>query len=107
GIGDQARAGEYLMATAANGAQACIPARFAQEPTMAGRQSVYNSWAAVCIGLITPFQLQWGGILYASEILLAVVAFWSLITRLGNSPLWRRPVTTLMASLTTTMLAYV
>jgi hypothetical protein len=63
---------------------------------MAGRESVYTSWAAVCIGLVTPFQLHWGGILYGSEILLAVVAFWSLITRLGDLQFWRRPVTTLL-----------
>src|SRR5438874_2581830 len=56
---------------------------------------------------MAPFQLHWGGILYGSEILLAGVAFWSLITHLANSPFWRRPVTTLLISLLTTMLAYV
>lgn len=74
---------------------------------MTARESVYSSWAALCIGLMTPFQLHWGGILYGSEILLAAVAFWSLITRVGDSRFWRRPVTTLMAALSTTMLAYV
>ena len=94
------------MATSAHGVQVCMPARFSQESILAGRKS-YTSWAAVCIGLTAPVQLHWGGILYGSEILLAVVALWSLMTRLGDSRFWRRPVTTLMASLVTTLLAYV
>jgi hypothetical protein len=94
------------MAAAAHTAQASMPAGYSQESILAGRKS-YTSWAAVCIGLMAPFQLHWGGILYGSEILLAMVAFWSLITRPGDSRFWRRPLTTLMASLATTLLAYV
>jgi len=63
--------------------------------------------AACLIGLATPLQLEWGGILYASEALLALVAFWSVITRLADVRFWRRPFTTLLAFLGVTLLAYV
>lgn len=94
------------MATPANGVRSCMSARLAPESTIVGGKSC-TSWAAVCIGLMAPVQLHWGGILYGSEILLAVVACWSLVTRLGDSDFWRRPQTTLMGLLATTLLAYV
>jgi hypothetical protein len=66
-----------------------------------------SSAAAVLIGLATPWQLEWFGILYASEILLAVVALWALITHLTDTRFWQRPFTTLLACLGATLLAYV
>src|SRR2546421_3795055 len=62
---------------------------------------------ALAIGLAAPFQFQWGGILYGSEVLLAVVALWALLTRLGDTDFWVGPFTTLMGCLGITMLAYV
>src|SRR5579859_100265 len=59
------------------------------------------------IGLCTPFQLQWLGILYASEILLAMVAVWALITHVADGDFWRRPVITLLGFLGVSVLAYV
>src|ERR1051326_3346881 len=94
------------MVTAAHGAQPCLPVSFRQKSALAQSKSC-TSWAAIFIGLMAPVQLHWGGILYGSEILLAVVACWSLVTRLGDSDFWRRPQTTLMGLLATTLLAYV
>jgi len=65
------------------------------------------SAAAVLIGLATPWQIEWLGILYASEILLAVVAFWALLTQFTNTRFWQRPFATLLACLGATVLAYV
>src|ERR1043165_6614562 len=93
------------MATAAHGAQPCLPATFRQESALAQSKSC-TSWAAIFIGLMAPVQLHWGGVLYGSEILLALVAFWSLATRLGDAIFWRPPQTTLLVSLGTTLLAY-
>jgi len=62
--------------------------------------------AAAVIGLSTPLQLQWFGILYASEILLAMVAVWALVTHLADGHFWRRPVVTLLGFLGVTVLAY-
>jgi len=62
--------------------------------------------AAAVIGLSTPVQLQWFGVLYASEILLAMVAVWALATHLTDSHFWRRPVVTLLCFLGVTVLAY-
>src|SRR5258706_13657088 len=62
--------------------------------------------AAALIGLSTPLQLQWFGILYASEILLAVVAVWALATHLADGCFWRPPIITLLSLLGVTMLAY-
>jgi len=64
-------------------------------------------FCAIAVGVLTPFQLQWGGILYASEILLAALAFWALLTRLGDRHFWRPPFTTLLVWLALTALAYV
>ena len=66
----------------------------------------WHSLAALLIGLAVPFQLEWFGIIYASEILLALVACWALATNLGNGAFWRRPFTILVATLGVTMLAY-
>jgi O-antigen ligase len=66
-----------------------------------------HSIAACAIGLATPFQMEWGGILYGSEILLALVALWALLTRLTDSRFWRPSFATLLASLSVTILAYV
>lgn len=52
-------------------------------------------------------QLEWGGILYASEALLALVAIWEFFTRLMEAQFWRPPFTRLMLVLGVTMLAYV
>lgn len=72
---------------------------------MAARRSY--SIAACFIGLATPLQLEWGGILYASEALLALVAVWALLTRFSDGHFWRAPFTRLIAFLGVTMLAYV
>jgi O-antigen ligase len=63
--------------------------------------------AAAAIGLSTPLQLQWLGILYASEMLLALVAVWALMTHLADGNFWRRPVITLLGLLGVTALAYI
>jgi len=70
------------------------------------RQPGY-SIAACAIGIATPFQLEWSGILYASEALLALVAIWALLTRFSDSQFWRPPFTRLVALLGVTMLAYI
>jgi hypothetical protein len=66
-----------------------------------------HSVAACAIGLAAPFQLQWGGVLYGSEILLALVALWAILTRLTDTRFWRPSFGTLLAFLGVTMLAYV
>lgn len=63
--------------------------------------------AAALIGLAAPLQLDWVGIIYAGEILLALVACWAVLTNLDNRLFWRRPFTTLLVCLSVTMLAYV
>jgi len=65
------------------------------------------SAAALLIGLATPWQLAWLGIIYTSEILLAVVALWALLTHLTDNHFWQRPFTNLLACLGATLLAYV
>ncbi len=72
-----------------------------------GRRYLSHSVAAGIIGLCTPLQLEWGGILYASEALLALVAVWALVTHLTDAQFWRRPFTPLMLFLGVTILAYV
>ena len=76
-------------------------------PTPHARRYLGHSIAAGIIGLATPLQLEWGGILYASEILLALVAIWALCTRLMDTQFWRPPFTRLMMFLGVTILAYV
>lgn len=78
-------------------------------PGLAARRREYlgHAIAACVIGLCAPLQLEWGGILYASEALLALVAVWALFTRLMDAQFWRPPFTRLMLSLGVTMLAYV
>jgi len=65
-----------------------------------------SSFVALLIGLATPLQLEWNGILYASEILLALVALWALLTHLTDAGFWQPPFTTMLAFLGVTMLAY-
>ncbi len=72
-----------------------------------GRKHLEHAIAAAVIGLCTPLQLEWGGILYASEALLALVAVWALVTRLMDAQFWRPPFTRLILFLGVTMLAYV
>lgn len=63
--------------------------------------------AAAFIGLSTPVQLQWFGILHASEVLLAMVAVWALATHLADGDFFCRPVMTLLGFLGATTLAYI
>jgi O-antigen ligase len=72
-----------------------------------GGRYLSHSVAAGIIGLCTPLQLEWGGILYASEALLALVAVWALVTHLMDAQFWRPPFTRLMLCLGVTLLAYV
>ncbi|HLN04590.1 MAG TPA: O-antigen ligase family protein [Bryobacteraceae bacterium] len=85
------------------------PALLLPRPVSRARPRRYlsHSVAAGIIGLCTPLQLEWGGILYASEALLALVAVWALVTHLTDAQFWRRPFTPLMLSLGVTILAYV
>ncbi len=88
-------------------AQAFLPVRLYQSSNAHRQQCLWHKAAAVVIGLSTPLQLQWFGILYASEILLAMVAVWALVTHLADGHFWRRPLVTLLAFLGVTLLAYV
>ena len=72
----------------------------------AGTLAGYSA-AAFLIGLALPWQIEWFGILYASEILLAVAALWALLTRLTDTEFWQRPFITLLACLGASLLAYV
>lgn len=87
-------------------AQAQLAALAAANPVLRSRR-MPHMLAALAIGLATPFQLEWGGVLYASEILLALAACWAVATNLGNATFWRRPFLTLIVLLGVTMLAYV
>jgi len=77
-------------------------------PRSVAQTSVFSvsSFVALLIGLATPLQLEWNGILYASEILLALVALWALLTHLTDAGFWQPPFTTMLAFLGVTMLAY-
>ena len=59
------------------------------------------------IGLAAPWQLEWVGILYASEVLLAAVALAALVTQLTDAHFWRPPFCTILGFLSVTVLAYV
>ncbi len=88
-------------------APALMPARGYAGLKPGSQAYLSHKIAAALIGLATPFQLQWLGILYASEILLALVAVWALVTHLADGHFWRRPVSTLLGFLALTALAYV
>src|SRR5690242_5369690 len=88
-------------------APALLPASGYAGLKLRGQPRLSHTIAAVLIGLSTPFQLQWLGILYASEILLALVAVWALATHLADGHFWRRPVITLLGFLGVTTLAYI
>lgn len=79
------------------------------QPVSRVRPRTYRSHAiaAGIVGLCTPLQLEFGGILYASEALLALVAVWALTTRLVDAQFWRPPFTRLMLALGVTILAYI
>jgi len=64
-------------------------------------------YVAILVGLATPWQLEWFGILYASEVLLAAVALWAVLTHLTDTRFWQRPFSTLLTCLGATLLAYV
>ena len=85
------------------------PALSLPQPISQARARTYRSHAiaAAIVGLCTPLQLEFGGILYASEVLLALVAVWALATRLMDAKFWRPPFTRLMLALGVTILAYV
>lgn len=89
---------------AAHAAPALLPCPVSQPRR---REYLWYSIAAAVIGLCTPLQLEWGGILYASEALLALVAVWALVTRLMDAQFWRPPFTRLLFFLGVTVLAYV
>jgi O-antigen ligase len=89
---------------AAHAAPALLPCPVSQPRA---RQYLWHSIAACIIGLCTPLQLEWGGILYASEALLALVALWALVTHLMDAQFWRPPFTRLLLFLGVTVLAYV
>jgi len=63
--------------------------------------------AAAIVGLCTPLQVEFGGILYASEAVLALIAVWALTTHLLDAQFWRPPFTRLMLALGVTILAYI
>src|SRR5712671_5327137 len=63
--------------------------------------------AAALIGISTPLQLHWFGILYASEILLAMVAVWAIATHLADGYFWCPPIVTLLGFLGVSILAYI
>ena len=88
-------------------APALLPASGYAGLKLRGQPRLSHTIAAVLIGLSTPFQLQWLGILYGSEILLALVAVWALVTHLADGHFWRRPVITLLGFLGVTTLAYI
>jgi O-antigen ligase len=94
-----------------SGADPLVRCRPPGRPASLRRNTVWaldsSSAAAVLIGLATPWQLEWFGILYASEVLLAVVALWAVVTHLTDTRFWQRPLTTLLACLGATLLAYV
>ncbi len=88
-------------------ARAFLPVGPVQESRTGKQERLCHSFAALLIGLATPLQLEWFGILYASEILLAFIAAWALMTHLSDPRYWRAPVATMLAFLGVTMLAYV
>src|SRR5690242_18546199 len=83
------------------------PGRLAYLHRNPARTLAGYSAAAFLVGLATPWQLEWFGILYVSEILLGAVALWALITHITDTQFWQRPFTTLLACLGATLLAYV
>src|SRR5437867_10768178 len=83
-----------------------VPVRLHREARPRGRERLGH--IAVCIiGLAAPFQLQFMGVLYAPEVVLALVASWALLTMAGNAAFWSRTFTTTLACLGVTMLAYI
>jgi O-Antigen ligase len=88
-------------------APAFLPVRGYAESKPRSQACLGHNIAAAVIGLSTPLQLQWFGILYASEILLAMLAVWALATHLADGYFWRRPIITLLGFLGVTMLAYI
>jgi len=85
------------------------PALSLPRPVSQAHARTYRSHAiaAGIVGLCTPLQLEFGGILYASEALLALLAVWVLATRLMDAQFWRPPFTRLMLALGVTILAYI
>lgn len=82
---------------------------FAHPSTAANahRQELLYAVAACGVGSVAPLELQIGGVLYASEALLAAVVLWALVTTLGDESFWKPPLTSLLACLGVTLLAYV
>jgi O-antigen ligase len=83
-----------------------LPVRFRGRAKARRRECLCHSAAALLIGLATPLEVQWVGTLHASEILLAMVASWAVVTHLADARFWRPPVITLLAFLGVTLLAY-
>src|SRR5579863_5377320 len=90
----------------ANVAPALLPEGFPDVLQSHRQECLGHSIAAALAGFAVAVQLEWFGIIYASEILLALAALWALLTNLTNGPFWRRPFTLLLACLGVTMLAY-
>ena len=66
-----------------------------------------TSLTALAVGLAAPLQIELLGVVYGSEVLLALVAFWALASNIANPGFWRRPFITMVICLTATFGAYV
>ena len=66
-----------------------------------------TSLIALAVGLTAPLQIELMGVVYGSEVLLALVALWALASNIANFSFWRRPFITMLLCLMATIGAYV